>query len=160
MAYDFSYPYILGTHDLEQDEAAETKWTIIVPVYRGKVIMSFNRQRQHWELPGGHCEHGETPEETAIRECFEETGGRVSSLYLIGRIPARRASGDSNLGLVYLAQIDQLDALPNDNEISRRALLPAQDINRLVKRPGAMAFYRSLLDFAQDLLASGTKARA
>ena len=28
----------------------------------------------HWSLPKGHVEEGETEEETAIRETFEETG--------------------------------------------------------------------------------------
>lgn len=40
--------------------------------------------RRRWSLPGGAIEPGETPEETAIRETFEETGLRVAIDHLIG----------------------------------------------------------------------------
>lgn len=35
----------------------------------------------HWGLPKGHVEEGETEQETAIREVYEETGIEVSTLY-------------------------------------------------------------------------------
>jgi ADP-ribose pyrophosphatase YjhB (NUDIX family) len=40
-----------------------------------------SRSRQLWSLPKGHVEEGETPEQAALREVFEETG-------LVGRIVA------------------------------------------------------------------------
>ena len=36
--------------------------------------------RLSYEVPGGKVDNGENPEETAIRECFEETGVRCSNL--------------------------------------------------------------------------------
>ena len=33
-----------------------------------------------YEVPGGKVDNGENPEDTAIRECFEETGVRCSNL--------------------------------------------------------------------------------
>lgn len=33
-----------------------------------------------WEIPGGKIDDGETPEESAARECFEETGVRCRNL--------------------------------------------------------------------------------
>ena len=39
--------------------------------------------RLSYEVPGGKVDNGESPEETAIRECFEETGVRCSNLKLL-----------------------------------------------------------------------------
>jgi 8-oxo-dGTP diphosphatase len=34
-----------------------------------------------WEFPGGKIDHGETPEEAAVRECREEAGLAVEPLF-------------------------------------------------------------------------------
>jgi 8-oxo-dGTP pyrophosphatase MutT (NUDIX family) len=44
------------------------------------------RGRLLWSLPKGHLEEGETPEEAAVREVFEETGIRGSILAGLGTI--------------------------------------------------------------------------
>ncbi len=48
-----------------------------------KVLMGL-RKGPHgkgaWSFPGGHLEHGETPEECAVRETLEETGVHIGTV--------------------------------------------------------------------------------
>ena len=37
-----------------------------------------------WSMPGGHLDPGETPEQAAVRETFEETGVIVDGMRFIG----------------------------------------------------------------------------
>lgn len=42
-----------------------------------KVLLMYNKKLNKWLQPGGHIEKSEVPEETAIRETFEETGIKI-----------------------------------------------------------------------------------
>lgn len=42
-----------------------------------KVLLMYNKKLNKWLQPGGHIEKSEIPEETAIRETFEETGIKI-----------------------------------------------------------------------------------
>ncbi len=46
---------------------------VVITSHRG-VLFGLNRWRQHWELPGGLVDPGETHRITAARELTEETG--------------------------------------------------------------------------------------
>jgi len=52
----------------------------IVYRYAGDILMVLilkHRHGGHWSFPKGHVEQGETEEETALREVFEETGVHI-----------------------------------------------------------------------------------
>ncbi len=54
--------------------------TFMVIRHGGTFLLVFHRQRQTWEMPGGHIEDGESARDCAVRELFEETGQRVEHL--------------------------------------------------------------------------------
>ncbi len=52
----------------------------------GRVLLvKENYGRRRRSLPGGALDDGETPEQAAVREAYEETGVRVAIEYLIGQ---------------------------------------------------------------------------
>ena len=52
-------------------------------VHRGRVLLLFHAKLGLWLPPGGHIEHGELPDEAAVREVEEETGVRCR---LVGEV--------------------------------------------------------------------------
>jgi 8-oxo-dGTP pyrophosphatase MutT (NUDIX family) len=45
------------------------------------------RARQHWGLPKGHVEAGESPRQAALREISEECGVAQTSLSIVAELP-------------------------------------------------------------------------
>ncbi|MGE3272318.1 MAG: NUDIX hydrolase [Chloroflexota bacterium] len=53
------------------------EWTVATfVVHQGRVLLLFHAKIGLWLPPGGHVEHGELPDEAAVREVLEETGVR------------------------------------------------------------------------------------
>jgi len=51
---------------------------------KNRVLLSHRRDMDIWNLPGGGVESGELPNETAVRETYEETGLKISITKLVG----------------------------------------------------------------------------
>ncbi len=50
----------------------------------GRVLLARHAEGDHWLLPGGSVEPGETPADAAVREAWEETGLFVNLTRLVG----------------------------------------------------------------------------
>ena len=72
------------------------EWTVATfVVYRGRVLLHYHARLGLWLPPGGHIEHGELPDEAAVREVLEETGVRC------------RLTGETGVSVEYPRQLIQ-----------------------------------------------------
>jgi len=83
------------------------KWRVegaqVAIVQRGRVLLQFRPWPPGWELPGGHCDPGEDPADTAAREVTEETGYVVRIAGVVGVYSWKglRSAGD----VVFLGEV-------------------------------------------------------
>ena len=87
-----------------------------------RVLLSLRLWPLGWELPGGHCEAGEDPALTAVREVGEETGLAVRIVGLVGVYTwaGLRSSGD----VVYRATVGGGRTRRSMEAVSRRYVTP------------------------------------
>ena len=69
-----------------------------------RVLFAHRRDMDLWDLPGGGMNHGELPNETAIRETKEETGFDVAIDRLLS-VYAKPAPQDKDLGFIFLGHV-------------------------------------------------------
>lgn len=105
---------------------AHLLYAVIAARHEGGWLLCRHRERQTWEIPGGHREPGEDILETARRECYEETGAVDFTLTPLCVYEVGVENGGS-YGLLCLGDIVRLDAIPKGSEIAeacRFASLP------------------------------------
>ena len=66
--------------ELESDTYRPLLITFMAIRHEGTFLLVYHRQRQTWEMPGGHIEGSESARDGAARELFEETGQRSEPL--------------------------------------------------------------------------------
>lgn len=100
----------------------ELKYAVIAARFQGQWIFCRHRQRQTWEIPGGHREPGETADEAARQELWEETGVSDAEIRRIGVYGVAR-DGAETFGMLYFAEVHALGVRPEESEIAENTIL-------------------------------------
>lgn len=90
------------------------KFAVIISKYNGKWVFCKHKERDTYEIPGGHRENNEQILETAKRELYEETGALeytispVCVYSVIGKNMVNQ-SGEETYGMLYFADIQRFE---------------------------------------------------
>ncbi|MBB6453395.1 8-oxo-dGTP diphosphatase [Salirhabdus euzebyi] len=101
--------------------SADPKHVWVITKFADKWLLTKHKDRG-MEFPGGKVEEGETPEEAAEREVFEETGGIVEDLTYLGQYYVD-GKGGAVIKNVYFAKVNQLVKQRNYYETEGPVLL-------------------------------------
>jgi 8-oxo-dGTP diphosphatase len=96
---------------------------LVVPICRGQLLFTCHKTRG-WELPGGKVEPGETLEQAAVRETWEETGAILGGLEQIGEYAVSSPKKGKFRKAIFLAFVDRLEERPSGYETKGRCLFP------------------------------------
>ncbi len=98
------------------------KFAVILAKNEGKWVLCKHRERETYEVPGGHREENETIAETAERELREETGAVDFSITPIcvysvkGKTKINKNEDDISYGMLYCAEIATFEEIHSEIE--------------------------------------------
>ncbi len=98
----------------EEVEDSLLKFAVIISKYQGRWVFCKHKDRNTYEVPGGHREENENILNTAKRELYEETGAtdfRIKKICVYSVIGKTRVnqSGKESFGMLYYADIKEFD---------------------------------------------------
>lgn len=88
------------------------KFAVILAKSGGKWVFCQHRERDTYEIPGGHREAGETILDTARRELYEETGALeydLSPICVYSVTAPDNFDGRETFGMLYFAHITKFE---------------------------------------------------
>ena len=81
------------------------KYAVIASRYKDKWVFCKHKDRNTFEIPGGHREEGETSTAAAMRELTEETGAVDFKIYPVCVYSVTDDNGTESFGMLYYAEI-------------------------------------------------------
>lgn len=98
-----------------------------------KFLLIRNRRSAHWGFPKGHIEAGESEEDTAIREVFEETGLNIKIVPGFVKKSEYTIQGKIEKSVsIFLAETDECDYRLQEEEIEECGWFAYEDALRIL----------------------------
>jgi ADP-ribose pyrophosphatase len=91
-----------------------------------------HRENHRWEMPTGGIRPGETPEQAAQRELMEESGYRAGQLIWVSSYHTSKSVCHETAHLYIGRELVPADAPPDETEFFERAVLPFDEVLRMV----------------------------
>lgn len=88
------------------------KFAVIISKSRNRYVFCKHRDRDTWEIPGGHREAGEDILNTAKRELYEETGALefdIEPICVYSVSSTDNFEGDTTFGMLFFADIKRFE---------------------------------------------------
>lgn len=88
------------------------KFAVIIGRTEDKYVFCQHKDRNTWEVPGGHREPGEIILDTAKRELYEETGAvdfEIRPVCVYSVIAKDNFNGQETFGMLYYADINSFE---------------------------------------------------
>jgi 8-oxo-dGTP diphosphatase len=92
-------------------------YSVIAAKYQENWVFVRHHNRTSFEIPGGHIENGETPEEAAKRELMEETGAIEFNVSCVSTYSVT-IDHETRFGKLYFAEIFKIGPVPDTSEIA------------------------------------------
>ena len=98
------------------------KFAVIIARHNGKWVFCKHKERDTFEVPGGHRETGEKIEDTAVRELKEETGAvdfniKPVCVYSVkGKTRVNENAAKESFGMLYAAEIFSFEEIHSEIE--------------------------------------------
>jgi 8-oxo-dGTP diphosphatase len=95
------------------------QYAVIMAQEDGKWLVCRHRDRDTWEIPGGHREPCESIEQAARRELYEETGVTDAELTPVEVYSVTHEDGETSYGMLFLARVKARGELPANSEMQK-----------------------------------------
>ena len=122
---------------------SDLQYVVIGARYHHQWLFVQHKQRNTYEIPGGHIEPSEHHANAARRELYEETGATEFTLHQLGPYVVSRDGKQGSGGMLYAAEVIALGDIPVESEIGQ--------VHRFGSLPDELT-YPSIQPYLQDKL--------